>query len=567
MMAMTILAIVSVTFSTVLRFMSKTAVRSRQETAASEIAQKFFSRLNSVPYPYVFDLDSSKPKYGLAGNFGPVSNQTTSYPYLSAFDDVQTSLQPYKFDKFTFDIRFMTRDLSDINSDGSTADLRPFIDLNHDRIDDYDGGASSASLRYFDQNGDGDFNDTYFTSNEITEQPNTHLKEGTFRLYKGGQVVYQDVRLVSWEKFTGAEGKAAGASLRIVVSTPAENSAVYQQSNAAQAASLSVNLASVYPPEVSAVRGDPASPLRATGQTSPSAAINWTVETSTNPVLDVCASDANGDFDCALPNVTAALNEGMNTLYGQTIKTVYYSPWNATTFVYDVNPPTFTLTTALSTSTVKNRQPVVRAKYVDRPLIAGRQVSGVNLSVLRLAGANSPLVLSSNTLSYNYDPLTNDMTWVDSATGLPPVLSTGTYTVVFEGGDNAFYKARSTWTFTVDIGDFTDGSDPHIVNESPMGGAGTNMPTISCDVYDRQSGIMMNSISMILDGSVVVSSAAGNLYSAYQPNAAQSGGTLTYTPQSALSSGNHTVRVTVSHWGESPAGNVSSTDAWNFWVP
>jgi len=49
----------------------------------------------------------------------------------------------------------MARDLSDLNHDGKTTDLRPYADIDNNFQDDWDPG-----MRYNDQNGDLDYYDT-----------------------------------------------------------------------------------------------------------------------------------------------------------------------------------------------------------------------------------------------------------------------------------------------------------------------------------------------------------------------------------------------------------------------
>lgn len=551
MIAIAILGIIVVTLAEVLEFTAITSTKSREQTYAANISQRFFTRLNNIPYPYIFSCDSSSPSYRLTGTFGPVTNQVTPYPYMAVFRELDSLLRANKFDRFTVDVKFMIRDLGDLDSDGQTTDLRYFTDANGDNIDDYDSG-----LLYFNQNGDGDFLDTYGTP-ETTEEPHTRLKEVTLKIYKKGQVVFQDVQLVSWEKFTGVEGKAAGATLSLVISTPSENSYVYSLGSTAQQDSYSLVLQKPHSSEVVVQRADASVPLRIVGETTPNATLSWKLKTSTDPTIDTCVADVLGSFNCSVSNITNSLDEGTNKLFGQATKDVYYSPWNSVTFIREISVPTIQSQTP--SGTVKNKQPLVRAMIADQPVTAGRTVSDIDASVITL-------FCGTQTVNYQYDLLTDYVTWLDSTTNLPPILSTGSYTMVLEGGDNAKYNARSTWTFTVDI-DFTDHSEPSVSNKVPSGWATSNPPPISCRVFDNQSGIDINSIVMSLDDAVVISSVTGNLLSSYAPLTQQDGGTVSYTPSSSLSSGQHKVVIQANHWATNPLDRITKIETWYFDVP
>ena len=564
MISIVLMSVIVISLSSVLRLVSTTSVKAREQTYAANFSESFFTRLNNIPYQYIFEVDSSSANYGLTGTFGPVTNQSATYPYLGILDDLRSLMTNYRFDRFTVSVRFMIRDLSDSNGDGRTTDLRPYTDANGDGYDDLDGAVSTNSLRYQDQNGDGDYRDTFISNgDEITEEPHTRLKEVTLRLYKDGQEVYRQVQLVSWEKFTGAEGKAAGATLQIVITTPSENSSVYDLGSSAQQNSFNLVLANPYPSDISATRADGSSPMRIVGQTTPNASLSWKLETTTNPTLDGCTADTLGNFDCPAINVTAGLQEGLNTLYGQATKSVYYSPWNSVTFIRDINPPSVSSQTPAS-GTIYNRQPFIRAQLADNPVTPGRAVSGINLSTIRLSSG-------TQSANFQYDPATGFVTWIDPATLLPPVLATGPYTIVLEAGDNAFYKVRSTWTFSLDVAESgqenVDHSAPSVSNKDPIGTAFSNTPTISCRVFDNQSGIILNSVAMTLDGTVVVSSTTGNLLSSIAPLTQQDGVTVSYTPTGPLSSGSHSVTITASHWATDPNWAITTTDNWNFNVP
>jgi hypothetical protein len=346
--------------------------------------------------------------------------------------------------------------------------------------------------------------------------------------------------------------------LPLVISSPTESSAVYQLTSADQNDSFNLSLNTSYPPEVKSFRGDAASSLRIIGETTPDATFSWKLDASTNPTLDTCAADYLGSFDCALTNITAALIEGRQVIWGQSYKGAYYSPWTPTAIIRDINPPT--ITDQIPTGSVPNLRPMARAKFVEEAVTAGRTPSGLNTFVMRLSRGTT-------TITHDHDLSTGYVTWVDSTTNLPPLLSTGSYTIVLEGGDNAKYNARSTWTFTIDVGDFTDNSKPSVDNKTPSGMAADNPPTIYCDIKDNQSGINIETIVLKLDGAVVVSSGVGNLFSACSPLSPQDGYRVTHVPGAALSSGWHSVTVVGAHWANDPADKIWVDETWQFWIP
>ena len=136
MIAIAVLSVIVATLSSVMQFASSTTRKSREQTYAANMSERFFTRLNSIPYPYVFSCDSSSANYGLNGTFGPVTNQVPSYPYRAILDELKETIRSLRFDRFTVNVQFMIRDTGDLNHDGRTTDLRPFTDSNNDLIDD-----------------------------------------------------------------------------------------------------------------------------------------------------------------------------------------------------------------------------------------------------------------------------------------------------------------------------------------------------------------------------------------------------------------------------------------------
>jgi len=256
-------------------------------------------------------------------------------------------------------------------------------------------------------------------------------------------------------------------------------------------------------------------------------------------------------FDYQSLAVTNALAEGENTLYAQATKDTYYSPFAPRRVTLDLNPPA--ITGQAPSGAVADLMPYVGAVLLDAPAGAGTPC-GICQEVItmRVNGAEVP---------YSYSQSDGKLSWADPATGLPYKLVNGAaYTIYLEGGDNAYYKVNSTWTFTALVSD-PDNSKPAVANKVPSGASAPALPGISCRVFDNQSGIDPYSITLTVDGAVVVSSA--NISSHWDPAA----GVVSYTPPAAFTPGSsHTAEVTVSHWADAPADKKTHVEAWDFTV-
>jgi type II secretory pathway pseudopilin PulG len=525
-------------------------VSAQERTRASKLAQKIFSVLGNIHYHYIFRCDSSISEFGLAGDFGPVTNQTSPYPYLKNLQELQQTAEDYRFDKFTIETKFMIRDLSDLDGDGETTDLRAFIDTNNDGADDYDSG-----IKYLDQNNDGDYYD-FFGSPDVSEEPDTHIKKVTIKIYKNNEKIFQEIQLISLEKFSGIQSRASGAELKLVLNEPKVNSSLYALDTLEQQTSPNLIVTFSYPAGVKAYRADSSDILRLSGITDPVAQTDWRLISATSPILDTTYADMLGNFDFYAFNITFNLVEGDNEIWGQATKDSSYSPWDKTNVIRDINPPVIQNITP--TGTVTSKQPLVGGEIVDNPVTAGNSVSGICPDVITLLKDGIPV-------NHDYDSSSGMVRCLDSLSGLPPILSTGiVYTMVLEGGDNAYYKVKTTWTFICQIAD-PDDSIPSISQKDPVGTALSNPPTISCKVSDNQSGIIINSIRMTLNGDVVVSSA--NISQCFTPFPNPDGGYVSYTPPSPLTGGIHNVEVNVSHWADNPYDKRTSAGTWSFHVP
>ncbi|MHC4139420.1 MAG: hypothetical protein ACYSR1_06150, partial [Planctomycetota bacterium] len=516
----------------------------------SKLSQQAFSALNNIPYFYIFNADSSQADFGLAGTFGPVTSQTSQYPYLAVLEDLKTAAEEVNFNRFTIETEFMIRDLSDLDGDSEITDLRLFEDNNSDNIDDYE-----PEIKYYDQNQDNDYYD-FYGAPEISEEPDTHIKRVTLRIYKKNRVIFEESQYISMEKFTGVPGQAGGAELKLVVASPTQNCAVYALQTTQQIDALNLSISKTYPSDVRAFHADYAYSLRISGETDPAANLDFRLDVATSTIKDVSTADIVGNFDFGAFYITPSLSEGEGVFWGQATKGSSYSPWTKREFIRDINPPEIQNNTP--SGTVKTRQPYVSATILDNPVTAGRPTSGICEDVIGL-------FKDSIEVNTRYDSSTGLLEWIDPGTGLPPVLSTGeVYTMVLEAGDNAHYKVKTTWTFTCDIND-PDNSAPSVAEKSPSGIAGSNPPTISCKVFDNQSGIVISDSVMKLDGITVVDSSNISNYFNHISNPV--GGYISYTPSNPLTSGFHEVMVVVSHWADNPYDKKTTTQTWTFNVP
>lgn len=548
MMAVFLLSIMSLSVAYMYQYLSIVSVKMRENVYASRLSAAAFSKLKTVEYYYLFPYDSALVNYGLTGNYGPVTLQRSAYPYKGLLDEITTLASRYAVDRWTLELKYKLRDVSDANGNGLFSDLRDFTDADGDGRDDYD-----SAVRYYKANADADYYDTYVSTaldKTASELPDTNLKEATVKFYKRGRVIHTQTELISFEMLSGIESKSSGAELKMFVNQPANDTCLYDLSHPSRQAAFDLALAKTYPAEVIAYRADNSSFLRLWGETVPLATVKFYVNSMTT-VRDTVQADTAGDFDYRSLAVTGALAEGENTVYAQATKDTYYSPFAPRRVTLDLNPPV--ITGAAPSGSVPDLMPYVGALLQDLPSSAGTPcgVCG-EVVTMRINGAD---------VDYDYSASDGTVRWLDPATGLPYRLENGSsYTVYLEAGDNAYYKANSTWTFTVAVG-ITDNSKPAVANKTPSGSSASAVPTVSCRVFDNQSGIDPYSITLKLDGEVVVSSAT--ISSAWDAAA----GTVSYTPAAALPPGSsHTAEVTVSHWADDPADKKTHVESWDFTV-
>lgn len=508
-------------------------LKARGQVSCGRMIQTGFSRVRNMDFYHVFDADSASEDYGLKPD----------YPFRAVLDGYRTSLAGARYDRFRITVEFMRRDTADADSDGLTSDLIAFTDADGDLIDDFD-----SAVRYFDENGDGDYYDTYVSGGrKVAEQPDTHIKRVRIELYRGAILACSQTENLSLEQFTGDPNPSSESVLRLLLSTPSNNTVLYSRETIAQRDAWDLAITKPYPAEVVPLRADIDQSLLLEGTTDPLASVRFQVNGGGDLVSS--PADFEGAFSDEPWEVTDALVEGLNTLQAQAVKDSYTSPAARRTVLLDTEPPS--ASGAAPSGSVATRTPYVAVGLED-PGSSTDTTSGVCPDVLYL-GVNGEEVI------YRFEDGT--VVWIDSSTQTSPELADGAYSVVLEAGDYAGYKVRAEWSFDVSV-PVTDNSAPSIAHPSPSGFAESRQPEISAKVFDNQSGIIPSSIEMRVDGEVVVSSS--NVHEHYDP----SDDTVSFIPLSAFEAGTiHEVEVVASHWATDPPEKVTDAKQWDFTVP
>jgi len=540
MLAVAMIAGITIGILAMLQSSIVASVKAREQMSAGRLAQLIFSKLKAVDFYYLFNYDSDLLNYGLSGTYGPATSQSATYPYLTVLNNIKTIIKTAGFDRFTVEVTFMRRDYSDANTNGLTSDLINFIDENPvNKIDDY-----LSSVRYYDSNSDLDYYDTYIssiTSKKIAEEPDTHMKYVTLKLYKKEETIHQESQLISFELYTGMESQASDAALKLFVTQPENATTLYDLTYLARLNAFNLTITKTYPTTVIAYRADTVNPIRLWGETDPQSSVHFYLNAPITE-LDNTTADISGEFDFQSSGVTNALSEGENTIYAMATRDAMYSPYSTRDVLLDISPPTISSPTP--SGTIADLTPWVGCLITDTVITTGT-ASGICSDIICMK-------INSVEVEHQYNSETGEVIWIDSTTSTYPQLTNGTYNVTIEAGDNAYYKVMSSWTFTVSVSD-PDNSAPAIAEKSPIGTCSESMPEMKCKVSDNQSGINPGSIIFRVDG-VIVSHT-------YNPGTKF----VSWTPSTPLINFvSHTVEISVSHWATSPADKVTSTESWSF---
>ena len=541
-MALVIMSVAGLAIVALLQKATVASLSARRRLTCSRMTDLGMARLKNINYYSLFAVDSSSTNWATP----PLHTAGASiYPYLSTLTGLRSTMAAEKFDRFKVDVTFMRRDATDALGTGNTNNLIAFKN-NGAGVDLYD-----PDIRYFDADGDGDYYETYVSSGRtVAEQPDTHLKLVTLSVYRRGALACSKSELISLEQFTGATNPDSESVLSLEVSTPTNSSFAYRMTTAAQTAARALALTYSYPPEIRQYRADATVPLAVSGVTEPLATENFYVNAS--GILASASADVFGAFSASPAAVTTALVEGQNTVRAVAVKSTFSSPIADRAILLDIDPPTISGMTPIGA--VTGCAPFVSAVLADPVVSSAAAASGIYPGV-------TAMKVNGSTVPFSYNSSVGSIVWVTSTTQTSPLIPSGTYVVSVEAGDYAGYKTSATWSFTASV-PANDASAPSIANKSPIGMAGSDLPTISVRLFDNQSGIDPTSIVLTLDGSVVVNAAnVGPYYDA-------SSGTLTYVPSSPFDPGSaHTMQVSVNHCATSPGGSVNNTDTWGFAVP
>lgn len=534
-MAMFMMTVIGLSLLALIQKGTVAAFKAREQATCTRMLETGFARLKNIDFYSLFAADSQSASYGLQAAF----------PYKVVLDDIKNTLASSMFDRFRVQASFMRRDSSDANGNGLTSELIAFADGNGDGVDDYD-----PNIRANDQNLDGDTYDTYVSGGRIVaEEPDTHIKQVSFDVFRSGRLVCSRTELISLEQFTGSPNPSSEAVLPLLLSTPTNNATLYRALTAEQVNARGLALDKPYPAEVAWLRADTAGPLTVSGETDPLATVNMYLGSS--GILDSVAADMSGAFTLAAANITAALLEGANLLTARAVKGPYTSPLTTRTLLLDVSAPI--VSNAVPSASAATLAPAVAANLFDLG-VGTTATSGICPDVITLK-------VNGSAVNHSYDSTSGTVMWIDPQTQTVPILSSGVYTAYIQAGDYAGYKTTHSWTFTLSVPD-TDNSAPSVANKSPIGGAASQLPVISVRVFDNQSGINPLSIRMTLDGVVVVSTAT--IGAAYNPATE----TVSHTPAAAFATGSsHTVEIRASHFATDPADKIETLDTWSFTVP
>jgi len=123
------------------------SLKAREKMTCGRMAQLGQARLKNIDFFSLFAVDSSSANWA-----SPPLHAT--YPYMATLNGIRSTLAASKFDRFRVDVTFMRRDTTDALGTGNTSNLIPFQD-NGAGVDVYD-----PNVKYFDQDGDGDYYET-----------------------------------------------------------------------------------------------------------------------------------------------------------------------------------------------------------------------------------------------------------------------------------------------------------------------------------------------------------------------------------------------------------------------
>ncbi|MBK8576405.1 MAG: hypothetical protein IPN90_12250 [Elusimicrobia bacterium] len=530
--------------------------KNKQIVRATRLGVDVRTQVEAMDFFDLFSCDSSKPSFGFVpvrsggihcNYYGTPVDPLNGYKNAAILAEIQNSVQQAKFSYFQLNVSFLRRDRAATRTAGQVGNIIPFEDMPPDVAQPFnlytpgDGvDDSDYFLRYQDINKDGDYFDKFWvvqiipppgvppptcfdpiyhpflfpcTSKNppggvkpdnfpetITEMPDTRLKQVSLKIFdKENKAVVTEGWVMAEKSLSGISADDWESDLTMRVESPLPPAILYSAWTKPQKDSLALPIKNAYPADTKTIRADRGQNLNMKGlgvamgdllvSNAPADLPRFPIERG---LIDV-----NGNFSFALPTLTAALREGNNTLGAMATKGPFQSPLWTVSLVYDLRPPLFGRPQPPDGSTVKTLSPFIGIGF-DDDRNAGVTVAGIEEAVFHVS--TGPAIGDPTSFLYD-DGWTNyHSTWVvvaDRRTGLLRPLPEGLITVYVEGGDRAKYKAKKSWTFTIDI-KRKDKTPPTVTN---LAGAPDSCdvtpglrPFITCIMDDPKSGVNWRTI-------------------------------------------------------------------------
>jgi hypothetical protein len=543
-----IILIISAGVFTMLSTSMNMFISSKNIQTSNSLFDLIFSKIQNIDYYCIVECDSSKPGFGRKGNFQDIDLGITKSSFTAVLNDIQNVIKQEKFSYFTIKVKFLRRDVSDINGNGKTNDLIPFTDKNGDLIDDYD-----ANIKWYDKNDDGDYYDTYtstVTSRQTAEQPDTHIIEVTVELWKSSNKLFDSQsRIITKENLlSGNESKSSESELPLIIYEPAQDSFLYRLDSNSRKNAFNTVIDKPYPDEIRQ-RQHRADDLALSGETEALAKVLFYFD---NTCKDEITLSNNKTFSLVSNSISSVLREGYNCIKAISSKDSFSSPWTERNVILDLNPPVLIYSTP--TGTIKTRTPCIKAYIGDFGTKSGcgvstTTVSGICNEVITLKNGSNVIHHTCVSVGTSSQAVVAIMCSTQPYVSLAP----GSYTMTIQFGDKAGYKAVESWNFTIDsLSDGIDDDD----NTAPI------IDTTSChwpyvaNVSDDQTGINPDLITVTIDGTACQQSEI-----LYTPTGTF-GGSIKLVPASSLLPWYHTITVKAGHWATIPSNTIYAQYTW-----
>jgi len=570
MIASALIGLVIIGIAGSLRLIYNLEQTTELQLSRGSATKTIFTKLKAIDFYRLYTCDSRLPAYGLPGTvYGGTDGIEKPYQHMAALAEIEAVAHDAGFDDFALSVAILRRDTSDINGDGSNSDLVEYTDTSPvDLQDDYD-----KNVRYYDRNGDGDFNDLWLVDGQVrSEMPDTHIKSVTLFLYTCGEESEKQTRLLNLEQLRGGENpsqeSALPLALRIPLTYNAQNNPVvfYSESHSEFPAcrdARRVPIINTYPQVVTdhQVELDSNHPLRVEGETCDGATVSFNLNGAPNSVFELHDAFINTDgtfdlhsYEIARQMAAEASPAGWQKLEARAKKNTYESAWVVVNMMYDVSPPVCTQVYPDVRTwgySIKNRTPRVGITFKEQGSGLCDSVSGFYIKDRR-RWIPVTYYQRRNEADGTYE------LWLSGQSDryVPVVLDNMTvYRYWVEVGDRAGYKLVKRFIFSVRLHQSRDRTPPEIINITPTGIVHNAYEPIAAKLVDDQTGIDARSVLMTLNGVEVVNADSMGCYQEHLR-------TVTYQPTTPLA--NHTihrVRITCKNWADP---QQETTKSWQF---